>query len=665
MISLPTIALLLTSGALANPDWRGSEPVDDPSSGALRVATRVLDGLQLRQIDSHPWRGHERRRFVQLLDGVPVWRSDVLVHIDRTGAVRRVRSTVFDVPTPGAPTVSAASARDIAQCKAPPTLWVHPHTGALVWHAVQHSEDHIFDVQVDATSGAILQRTERRLYARGLAYGPDFDGPNEVELHISDGATTLRDGVVKAQSLVWRGDRSSKVSLATADDDGDFYYDPADGLDDPFAEVNAYHHVTSAMSWLEQRFEHPRPSYVEIVSNFRQSADTPYDNAYHQQLGEGRHRLAFGDGTYDHGHDVDTIIHELGHGVVGDIGVINEVPDYPVYHDETGIHLAPGALIEGLPDYLAATYSNDPAMSVTPSGDPLRNLDNDKSCLTWPIGEAHWDAHVVGGLLWSIRQDVGVDPTDQLVYGLIGGLEPDPSFRDIADELLFLAELMVEDGDLTSQDVQTIRDELDSRDMLTCEPYLAVTDSITFSVVGTDIATAGVCALLQAQDVAIAGSYGMAFTVPELDGGTLTSANLDLSWTEPFSDVAVTGEDLKYRVAIQVDERPTFALKRLEFAGLALNYVESVNEPATVIRGNPSSIRLPTAGLLAGQTIYVALVHTNCPITHMTAQVNWDIEPPERGLACGCSTTRSTSWAWLFGAIALVGWRRRRSTRSG
>jgi len=191
--------------------------------------------------------------------------------------------------------------------------------------------------------------------------------------------------------------------------------------------------------------------------------------------------MLFGQGSSrDFVYDSDVVYHEFGHAVVD--GTAN-LGFFIV--DGQGVSYDPGAINEGYADYVAATVSGDPEMAEYFMGaglageGSLRSLDNEFVCPDDLVGEVHFDGRIFAGATWDIREAIGPDKSDPLMYGTIAAIEMTASLADSAETMLATADALVSDGTLEAADRDTVEAVLEARGLLGCERFSPLDGGVT------------------------------------------------------------------------------------------------------------------------------------------------------------------------------------------
>lgn len=226
---------------------------------------------------------------------------------------------------------------------------------------------------------------------------------------------------------------------------GHFLFAPADpDFGDPFAEVQAYHHVDSFHRFLQRRFEFSRQGSQQIavfanLATFDKSGKLAgYPNAFFGDLdGDGKGDLALGQSARDFAYDGDVVYHEFAHSAVSETSGLE--PDI----DELGYNAMPLGLNEGFADLLSSFYTGDPVVGeYAGAGAGIRNLVGTASCPASLTGESHSDGLIWGRTVWAIRaRQHRPEAFEEVLYKTMVGLTPHAELADAAALLQKLASL--------------------------------------------------------------------------------------------------------------------------------------------------------------------------------------------------------------------------------
>ena len=211
-----------------------------------------------------------------------------------------------------------------------------------------------------------------------------------------------------------------------------------------FEEVNAYYWITEARKYMEN-IGYNIPPY-SIPVNVHYMTD---DNSFYSEYDKGLH---FGDGGVDDAEDSEIVLHEFMHSVNHYV-----VPGL-------GDSWEASALDEGLCDYFAASFGNDPhfrdyigewdATSYNPYTYPhyLRPIITDRH---YPEGmkepyylngraDYHWDGVIFSSTLWQIRKALGRD-FDKNVFEMLYRITSSTTYQAAALSL-YSSDFFINDG---------------------------------------------------------------------------------------------------------------------------------------------------------------------------------------------------------------------------
>jgi len=359
------------------------------------------DDMVLHAVRTTP--GGTRVRFNQIYNGIPVYRSDVAIILDREGAVRYVTNGYkanlsVDVSASKMGSDEAVSiAQDFLETnqvqRAEGQLMIYAPNGPgrLVHHVDMVTYHGAWDILVDALSGdvfrseptthlrdplathspdAVLPATQpieeapanaRRVDGSGWVFDPDpmstagaqygdIDGfldnenTDSPELTAQLKERTLRDlsfdGATYSLTGPWADYRDVETPQR-----GSFEQDSSTfhftRSQPAFEGVNTYYHLDRSMRYINETLGFSlKPIYYDGGVQF-----DPHwgDNVVNAQYLGGAGRLRFGEGGVDAAEDADIVLHELGHGL----------------HDwvTDGNLSATQGLSEGSSDYWAASYT--------------------------------------------------------------------------------------------------------------------------------------------------------------------------------------------------------------------------------------------------------------------------------------------------------------------
>ena len=431
--------------------------------------------------------------------GMPVLGTQVVISL-RDGQVRHVSSNVrplapvsIDRPLIDAETASRAVADASGRpARIPAEMAWLPMGEELVpvWVVEQGEADPPRDWRylVEARTGVVLSRFDQFMRSDGYVYLPNPEVAGGVEEYTQVELPDLNSSIVlsgsRARSFqcvgMPEGDCESwdvpcrqcglREHYATGDADGNFLYFPMEpDLDDEFAEVQAYYHVTVFSEWLEDTFGYQHrcngATAVDAHVNYHIAGD-PYTSAnafYGDVDGDGCGDVTLGEGLgVDFAYDGDVIYHEFGHGVVESAGGLGCYP-MGVCYDDLGPDWTALGLNEGYADFLSVAFTDDPdlgehAGGAFESGEALiRSASNDHLCPFDLVGESHYDAQIWTGTGWDIREAIGPELSDQLFYATLLSLGMDAGYADAAAALLDAADELVDDGDMTDEEHEELQ----------------------------------------------------------------------------------------------------------------------------------------------------------------------------------------------------------------
>ncbi len=652
---------------------------------AAPAAATDSGGDDLGHDRTSTWRGRDLVHQHQLHRGVPVYGTDVVTKIGPDGTrepfVRRVHAplTVDTTPTVDAATaatVAGAAIGDPEALVAAPELWVLPSAsgGQLVYRVHVKQALGSWRVVLDAHTGVVLQRADLRRGAQGWVYGksPANSELIDVELTDLDGDEIVMDGTyAHVFQLTQDADVIQIDQLAVPDEDGNFYYEPEDpSVDDAFVEVHTYFHITELSHFFEDVHGHPMLGAADVAVNYHDPGVGYYDNAYYSDDGDGTATLVFGQGeVFDFAYDSDVVAHEFGHFV---IQTRTEMLMDFITYDEFGWNNAPGSIHEGLADYWAGSYQGDPVVGEYTIS---RSMDNDLTCPADLDGEVHADGEIVGAAAWDVYEIVGKDAADTLIFGALGLISNMPTYAELAEAIVLLADDLVADGTITDEDAQAIEAALDERGMLMCGRWLPLVDGEPFEfhlahVMGFPELPDDLCELARMMDASFTASQQFALTTPA--EGTVEQIDL-LMELERYGGGDFSSDDLQYSVHVRKDNMVTFDYELID-TGMGISVqIPSVRDADGTFDEEPETITLTAEdgfSLEPDSTYYFAIHHMNCPSVDITFTPTITLAEPEPtdddddddadddddegdGCSCGIAGGANLATGW-FGLLLLV-----------
>ena len=345
----------------------------------------------------------------------------------------------------------------------------------LVWRADQYrgSEARRWVLVLDATTGAVISAGPGQHAALGYVYDPSptvAGSHTQVSLpHLTSGASLVGTYAAAYQCDGPHGDGSGTPPCsqhhqgASPDASGNYLIAPAEpSLTDSFAEVQAYYHVSRFNRWLEDRFSFSwrcnGSKRIDVFVNWS------YGNAFYGDAnGDGCPDITLGESGLDFAYDADVIYHELGHGLVSQTAALG-CENVGVCLDDLGVNWIPNGLNEGFADYFSMTFTASPDlgehMGQLMGTGHIRTALNDAVCPWDLMSEAHEDGHILMGAAWELRQALGADRTDDLLYGALLTLPEDAEYAEAAAAIEQAAADLEAAGRLSGTDLTTVRQVL-------------------------------------------------------------------------------------------------------------------------------------------------------------------------------------------------------------
>lgn len=264
------------------------------------------------------------------------------------------------------------------------------------------------------------------------------------------------------------------IKKTVAPDETGNYLDvevPEDLMDpnDPFAELMMFYHMNVIHDYYSQvhgytGMDFPLEAYVNIMAYLEMANPFPgvptgwvtFDNAMYmpkesfemiEEQGEillkeylgiedkldlpfKNDAIFFMQGTsLDFAYDSDVTYHEYTHALVGS----DRLQGYGI--DEHGPDAAPGGINEAYADYFSCTVHGDPKMAefALETLGAGRDLSQVKTCPADYFGEVHEDSMIYSSALWRIREELGQEVADQLIFNALLSFGYDTCFEEAAE----------------------------------------------------------------------------------------------------------------------------------------------------------------------------------------------------------------------------------------
>ena len=358
-----------------------------PEAMARQYLSENVELLHLHSADLTDLRHHATRsriggvtvRFRQHVDGIPVYRGEIVVNLNDDNVVTLVASSYrpgIDLVAP-ATTLSTSQARGLAHDFLGVEGTLHFDRTEQIVHSGRNGSRLAYRVRVepaspagdweillDAASGEIFSAADITLYAPVDGTGNVFDpDPLSTALatygdsgYVDGGDADTPELNAELINMVLRdidltGGIHSLVGpwAEVQDFDGPFkglFSQPGSAFDynrfdDAFEAANTYYQLDNYMRYMNNTLGiEVRPYQYPTGVRFDPHGHNGADNSSYST---GTGRLRFGEGGVDDAEDADVIIHELGHGI----------------HDwvtSGGLSQVNG-LSEGVGDYFAQSYS--------------------------------------------------------------------------------------------------------------------------------------------------------------------------------------------------------------------------------------------------------------------------------------------------------------------
>lgn len=449
--------------------------ISDPVKGAT-PAEQALDWInhhqrELKLVDVTNLEPYFERtgpsgstvRFRQKHEGVPVFQSEIVVHISPKSEVTYVSNTfdprVANIPASAA--IDEATAIELAKQEIhvkgtinhlDAELWVYNlERSALVYRVRIEALEPVgsWEVLVDAQTGEVLHAMNRACNHQGecehkAALPPPANGTGNVFIPDplsyaqvayggqyvdgNDATNASLDATLTNVTLLDLNFTGAQYQLVGPYAEITDFENPFRGLfaqaspnfnfnrfDNGFEAVNCYYHIDGSMRYINQTLNIPLVPFQYVGGvRFDPHGLNGQDNSHY--LGASG-RVSFGEGGVDDAEDADVVLHELGHGL----------------HDWlTGGNLSQvNGLSEGCGDYWASSYSRS-LNQWTPANPAYYWMFSwDGHNPFWAGRITNYTALYPGGLTGAIHTDGQIWATCLLrIYNTLGRTKVDMAFLE-------------------------------------------------------------------------------------------------------------------------------------------------------------------------------------------------------------------------------------------
>ena len=649
LFALAGAALVATSIPASAAEWhkgqstpRFAKAPDASARAYLQSNAQQLriDHVELAQQGVLPLRNLHTVRFQQRHQGLPVFGKISAVRVGPDGSIRVAvvdvarGLTLSTTPTLDAAAAIARVAQRVGLALSPSSaateLGILPYEhrgGILVWHVDVMLSHGPYRFVVDAHDGAVIQDFSLSGRAMGRVYDANpLTTPDLVERELSNldletpQHMTGSNGGLMVSSYV-SGDLFHKIvaeQAAVPTDGDDFLYDPnadVSSLDDPFAEVMAYHHASRIGRYFQSTIgldmSGVEYSLAVVTSYGPDNSPMEVDNAFFAPWMPGlpaypnsaRNAIFLGRGSsQDFAYDSDVLLHEYTHYISHNALAYESLGLY----DQYGFKAMAESINEGTADYFAATVNEEPVIGEYALQEYARDLSlMPGACPEAVMGESHTDGRLIGSAGWAIRQALGADIADQLVWGSMTLLSANASLGDFGDGILQTAA----DLDLDASQLSAVQQVLLARGLDDCGRVLELNGKPRSSqILGLDMfgqmLGAG-CQQLKTSGAFLTSAFQFSYTPNAWD--TSVEFRVDVEDAE--------GDDpLDWNIYVRRNEMVTFstgsqtappAVKAYDFA-LART---SEGHASFTIDGSSVPPFDPT------DSYYVIIEHRHCPLT--------------------------------------------------
>lgn len=461
-----------------------------------------LHGVKLVPFSVLPVAGSELRvhRYTQTYRDLEVVGTTVALLMRENGTIETaVVEVERGLDMSMEPALGEAEAKRIIESDAEglSTAWARPgvlvvQNRRLAWRVDVPTIEGGVRFVVDAETGEIMMRRELgmdvlgRVFERNPVVTPET---SDVELtHLDLGEPQFLkgwEGMLDVTNYVSgdpnQGSFEMMQNVMPVEGTSDFLYDPpSDPTDanDSFAQVSVYYHLTRMRSYFEETLELDMSDnrwQLTAVANLTFEGQ-PLDNAYFSPMGvvftsfDAPNLIGIGQGeNLDFAVDADVFLHEFTHYVTHNAIGYN-LGEY--HYTEMGPSPFSGAIDEGISDYFSSTVNGDPVVAETALAafDMARDLtDTSLSCPSDMVGQVHDDGRLIGSAAWALRDAMGAETADMLIWGGTALMPAGGTFGDWARGVRAVALGLTADDTFSPEDVALVESTLNAQGLLECD----------------------------------------------------------------------------------------------------------------------------------------------------------------------------------------------------
>ena len=205
-------------------------------------------------------------------------------------------------------------------------------------------------------------------------------------------------------------DATSNIEIINQSPETPFVWDENSAS---LAAINAFYHTNKIHDYFANELNYeigkniPLTVNSNLVDAYIDGCGAWFNNTKKTiEMGRGGTASCPADLNYALGSDL--VYHEYTHFIVEDV---THLPN--ILGSESA------AMGEGLADYFASTINNDPIWGDVISPARRRNLQNTLNYNTDMTGQSHHDGMIFSGALWDLREEIGAEATDRLVFNTL------------------------------------------------------------------------------------------------------------------------------------------------------------------------------------------------------------------------------------------------------